>query len=84
MAPAGGIHAPPGTCSSLVNFSWLNGHLSEKKLFIRFTARAFRKLVLIYVSSNFPFGSEGRIWDLIVSVPDHCLYLYFECKLEQK
>ena len=21
----------------------------------------------------FPFGFEGRIWDLIVSVPDHCL-----------
>ena len=26
--------------------------------------------------SYFPFGLEGRIWDLIVSVPDHCLYLY--------
>ena len=23
------------------------------------------------------FGSEGRIWDLIVSVPDHCLSFYF-------
>ena len=21
----------------------------------------------------FPFGFEGRTWDLIVSVPDHCL-----------
>ena len=27
----------------------------------------------IYVFSYFPFGFEGRIWDLIVSVPDHCL-----------
>ena len=26
---------------------------------------------------NFPFGFEGRIWDLIVSVPDHCLSFYF-------
>ena len=26
-----------------------------------------------YVFSYFPFGFEGRIWDLIVSVPDHCL-----------
>ena len=25
----------------------------------------------------FPFGFEGRIWDLIVSVPDHCLSFYF-------
>ena len=24
----------------------------------------------------FPFGFEGRIWDLIVSVPDYCLSFY--------
>ena len=35
------------------------------------------KPVLIYVFSYFPFGFEGRIWDLIVSVPDHCLSFYF-------
>ena len=38
---------------------------------------AFRKLSSIYVFSYFPFGFEGRIWDLIVSVPDHCLSFYF-------
>ena len=38
---------------------------------------SFRKLSLIYVFSYFPFGFEGRIWDLIVSVPDHCLSFYF-------
>ena len=48
-----------------------------KELFIRFTASAFRKLPSIYVFSYFPFGFEGRIWDLIVSVPDHCLSFYF-------
>ena len=32
----------------------------------------------MYVFSYFPFGFEGRIWDLIVSVPDHCLSFYFE------
>ena len=46
-------------------------------LFIRFTASAFRKLPSIYVFSYFPFGFEGRMWDLIVSVPDHCLSFYF-------
>ena len=46
-------------------------------MFIRFTARAFRKLLSIYVFSYFPFGFEGRIWDQIVSVPDHCLSFYF-------
>ena len=32
-------------------------------MFIRFTARAIRKLLSMYVFSNFPFGFEGRIWD---------------------
>ena len=27
------------------------------------------------------FGFEGRIWDLIVSVPDHCLSFYFPSRL---
>ena len=40
-------------------------------------ASAFRKLSSIYVFSYFPFGFEGRIWDLIVSIPDHCLSFYF-------
>ena len=25
----------------------------------------------------FPIGFERRMWDLIVSVPDHCLSFYF-------
>ena len=37
----------------------------------------FRTLPSIYVFSYFPFGFEGRIWNLIVSVPDHCLFFYF-------
>ena len=38
---------------------------------------AFRKLLSVYVFRYFPFGFEGRILDLIVSVPDHCLSFYF-------
>ena len=38
---------------------------------------AFRKQLSVYVFSYFPFGFEGRMWDLIVSVPDHCLSFYF-------
>ena len=55
----------------------MNDHLSGKELFIRFTPRAFRKLLSMYVFSYFPFGFEGRILDLIVSVPDHCLSFCF-------
>ena len=60
-----------------VNFRKLNDHLFGKELFIRFSASAFRKLPSFYVFSYFPFGFEGRMWDLIVSVPDHCLSFYF-------
>ena len=59
-----------------VNFRELNDHLFGKELFIRFSASAFRKLPPVYVFSYFPFGFEGRMWDLIVSVPDHCLSFY--------
>ena len=48
-----------------------------KELFTLFTARVFRKMLSMFVLSYFPFGFEGRIWDLIVSVPDHCLSFYF-------
>ena len=45
-----------------------------KELFILFAASAFRKLSSVF--SYFPSGFEGRIWDLIVSVPVHCLSFY--------
>ena len=52
--------------------------LRKKELFIRFTARAFRTLLSVYVFSYFPFGFEGRMWALIVSVSDHCLSFYLK------
>ena len=60
-----------------VNFTYLNDHLFGKELFIRFTASAFRKLPSVYVFSYFPFGFEGRMLDVIVSVSEHCLSFYF-------
>ena len=45
----------------------MTDHLFGKELFIRFTASAFRKLPSIYVFSYFPFGFEGRMWDLIIA-----------------
>ena len=65
-----------------VNFRYLNDHLFGKELFILFAASAFSKLSSIYVFSYFPFGFEGRIWDLIVSVPDHCLSFYFPLSIQ--
>ena len=54
----------------------MNDHLFGKELCIRFTARVFRKLPSFHVFSYFPFGFEGRMLDLIVSFPDHCLFFY--------
>ena len=34
-------------------------------------------MLSVYVFSYSPFGFEGKMWDLIVSVPDHCLSFYF-------
>ena len=36
----------------------------------------FRKLLSIYIFNYVPFVFEGRIWDLIVSVPNHLLSFY--------
>ena len=62
-------------------FRYLNDHLSGKELFIQFTEHAFRKLLSVYVFSYSPFDFEGMIWDLIVSVPDHCLSFYFSAQI---
>ena len=60
-----------------VNFRKLTDHPFGKEMFIRFTASAVRKLLSVYVFSYFPFDFEGRMWDLMASVPDHCLSFYF-------
>ena len=31
---------------------------------------------VLIVCFPFPFGVWGRMWNLIVSVPDHCLFIY--------
>ena len=66
-------------------FRWLGGRLpgvcvwvGARGLFVRFAARAVRGLLSVYVFSYFAFEFEGRVWDLIVSVPDHCLSFYFD------
>ena len=66
------------TC--FVSFWWLGGRLFGRELFVLFAAGAFRGLSSICVFSYFPFGFGGGMWDLIVSVPDHCLSFYLVSK----
>ena len=39
---------------------------------------SFFNVLSVCVSSSFPFGSEGGMWDLILLIPDHCLSIYLE------
>ena len=51
-------------------------HLFGKKLFIRLTVRVFHRLFLKFcVCPSLPI--EGRMRDVIVLIPDHCLSFYF-------
>ena len=47
-----------------------------EELFIRFTAPVYREDLSVFVCVSFPFGFEGRVWDLIVLAPDHCLSFF--------
>ena len=48
----------------------LNDLLFGKELFIRFTMHVFPERLSICMSF-FAFWCEGRVWDLIVLIPDH-------------
>ena len=68
--------------SQLIRFVRASSHVVDfnarnKSLTAKLLQQCYRYHKL-YVFSYFPFGFEGGIWDLIVSVPDHCLSFYFE------
>ena len=39
----------------------------------------FADVLFARLPLKLPFGFESRMWDLIVSVPDHCISFYFAC-----
>ena len=44
----------------------------RKKTIIQFYVRVFQEHLSICMHASFPFGTEGEMWNLIVSVPGHC------------
>ena len=48
-----------------------------KELVIRFTVRVLLEHLSIFVLCPFCFGFECGMWDLIILIPDHCLFVYF-------
>ena len=43
----------------------------------------FNFSAVLVVRVPFLFGVWGRLWNSIVSVPDHCLFIYFRLELPQ-
>ena len=41
-----------------------------------FTCGVFIFSAVLVIRVPFPFGVWGKVWNSIVSVPDHCLFIY--------
>ena len=65
--------------SSKMLIDIMNDHGFEQLVHFSFLILYFPTRIKIHLDlfNYFPFGFGGRIWDLIVSVPDHCLIFYF-------
>ena len=48
----------------------------EKAVLLAFHLCCFNCSAVLVVCVPFPFGVWGRMWNLIVLVPDHCLFIY--------
>ena len=42
------------------------------------SAYAVLLYAILMVCVHFPFGVGDRMWNSIVSVPDHCLFIYYD------
>ena len=52
-------------------------HLLGKSCSLGFSLAFIFSAVLV-VRVPFPFGVFGKVWNSIVSIPDHCLFIYFK------
>ena len=60
----------------------LYDQLFGKELFIRFTASVFHEhLSICLFLLSLPLCCEGRMWDLNVLIPNHCLSFYLSVVL---
>ena len=50
---------------------------SERVVPLAFHLCCFKSSAVLVVRVPFPFGVWGRMWNSIVSVPDHYLFIYF-------
>ena len=43
----------------------------------------FSSCLIVQIDVPFPFVVYGRMWNSIVPVPDHCLFIYFSYSADQ-
>ena len=53
----------------------------ERPVLLDFHLYCFNFSAVIVVDVPFPFGVSGKIWNSIVSVPDHYLLSTFNCRI---
>ena len=49
----------------------------ERAVPLAFHLCSFYFSAVLIVSVPFSFGVKGRMWNSILSIPDHCLFTYF-------
>ena len=49
----------------------------ERAVPLAFHLCCFYLSAILIVGVALPFGGQGRMWNSIVSVPAHCLFIYF-------
>ena len=56
----------------------------ERAVPLAFHLCCFYFSAVLFVGVPFPFGVQDRMCNLIVSVPDYCLFIYFMCTKSAK
>ena len=51
----------------------------ERAVLLAFYLYCFNFSAILVVRASIPFSVWDRMWNSIVSVPDHCLFIYFIC-----
>ena len=76
-ARAHGFRTPDRTCQRGIRTGKEYHIVQDYEAVGRSFSIARVRNITSYMITKHQDGAEGRIWDLILSVPDHCLSFYF-------
>ena len=55
----------------------------ERAFHVAFHLCCFNFSDVLVVRVHLPFGVWDRMWNSIVSIPDHCIFIYFNFVMDQ-